>query len=146
MWSWSSPNGCLNEAPCPPFTIHGASIKYDSRLGGDRGRGGQCGFIGTGCGAGGNGVHEKFGWVGVGDRLVAYDLQLDPAGSGGAGRHRHLQQVSSVAIPRHGMVSQNGWLLSRRGRSLPANARGFDIHRDSMSRRSDCRWSSTSRW
>jgi hypothetical protein len=43
-------------------------------------------------------------------------------------------------------VSQHGWLLSRRGRSLPANARGVDIHRDSMSRRSDCRWSSTSRW
>jgi hypothetical protein len=28
-------------------------------------------------------------------------------------------------------VSQNGWLLSRRGRSLPANASGFDTHRDS---------------
>jgi hypothetical protein len=29
-------------------------------------------------------------------------------------------------------VSQNGWLLSRRGRSLPASASGFDTHRDSI--------------
>jgi hypothetical protein len=28
-------------------------------------------------------------------------------------------------------VSRNGQLLSRRGRSLPANASGFDTHRDS---------------
>jgi hypothetical protein len=32
-------------------------------------------------------------------------------------------------------VSQNGWLLSRRGLSLPANANGFDTHRDSITRR-----------
>jgi hypothetical protein len=29
-------------------------------------------------------------------------------------------------------VSQNGWLLSRRGRSLPANASALGTHRDSM--------------
>eukprot|EP01047_Picozoa_sp_COSAG01_P111684 COSAG01_NODE_40450_length_463_cov_1.472527_1_plen_76_part_10 len=29
-------------------------------------------------------------------------------------------------------MSQNGWLLSRRGRSLPANASGLDTHRDSI--------------
>eukprot|EP01047_Picozoa_sp_COSAG01_P067151 COSAG01_NODE_9420_length_2451_cov_1.966837_1_plen_80_part_00 len=22
-----APNGCLNDAPCPPFSIHGASIR-----------------------------------------------------------------------------------------------------------------------
>jgi hypothetical protein len=33
------------------------------------------------------------------------------------------------------MVGQNGYLLSRRGRSLPANASGSDTHRDSLSSR-----------
>jgi hypothetical protein len=37
------------------------------------------------------------------------------------------------------LVSQNGWLLGRRGRSLPANASGLDTHRDSISSRFDCR-------
>jgi hypothetical protein len=37
------------------------------------------------------------------------------------------------------VVSQNGWLLGRRGRSLPANASGLDTHRDSISSRFDCR-------
>ena len=36
-------------------------------------------------------------------------------------------------------VSQNGLLLSRRGRRLPANASGLDTHRDSISSRVDCR-------
>jgi hypothetical protein len=36
-------------------------------------------------------------------------------------------------------VSQNGYLLSRRGRILPANASGFATHRDSISSRFDCR-------
>jgi hypothetical protein len=35
-------------------------------------------------------------------------------------------------------VSQNGQLLSRRDRSIPANASGFDTHRDSISSRFDC--------
>jgi hypothetical protein len=35
-------------------------------------------------------------------------------------------------------VSQNGQLLSRRGRSLPAKSSGFDTHRDSISGRFDC--------
>jgi predicted dehydrogenase len=38
-------------------------------------------------------------------------------------------------------VSQNGYLLSRRGRSLPANASGFDTHHDPISSRFDCRFS-----
>jgi hypothetical protein len=33
----------------------------------------------------------------------------------------------------------DGWLLSRRGRSSPANASGFDTHRDSITSRFDCR-------
>jgi hypothetical protein len=37
-----------------------------------------------------------------------------------------------------GTVSQNGQLLSRRGRSLPANASGVDTHRDSITSRLDC--------
>jgi hypothetical protein len=35
-------------------------------------------------------------------------------------------------------VSPNGQLLSRRGRSLPADASGFDTHRDSISSRFEC--------
>jgi hypothetical protein len=35
-------------------------------------------------------------------------------------------------------VSQNGQLLSRRGRSLPASASGLDSHRASITRRFDC--------
>jgi hypothetical protein len=42
-------------------------------------------------------------------------------------------------------VSQNGYVLSRRGRSLPANASGFDTHRDSISSRFDCRGGRRSR-
>jgi hypothetical protein len=40
-----------------------------------------------------------------------------------------------VKVPGGGRaraVSQSGWLLSRRGRSLPANAGAFDTRRDSM--------------
>jgi hypothetical protein len=37
-------------------------------------------------------------------------------------------------------VRQNGYLLSRRGRSLSANASGFDTHCDSISSCFDCRW------
>jgi hypothetical protein len=36
-------------------------------------------------------------------------------------------------------VSQNSWLLSRRGRTSPANAGSFDTHRDSITSRLDCR-------
>jgi hypothetical protein len=35
-------------------------------------------------------------------------------------------------------VSRNGVLLSRRGRSVPANASGFDTHRDAISSFFDC--------
>jgi hypothetical protein len=41
-------------------------------------------------------------------------------------------------------VSQNGDLLSRRGRSLPASVSGFDTHRASISRRFDGRATSSS--
>jgi hypothetical protein len=43
-----------------------------------------------------------------------------------------------------GGVSQNGQLLSRCGRSSPANASVFDTHRDSISSRFDCRAGSSS--
>jgi hypothetical protein len=33
------------------------------------------------------------------------------------------------------LVSQHGWLLSRRGCSLPASASGLDTHRDAITRR-----------
>eukprot|EP01047_Picozoa_sp_COSAG01_P001119 COSAG01_NODE_24_length_37608_cov_19.303154_6_plen_122_part_00 len=36
-------------------------------------------------------------------------------------------------------MSQNGWLLSRRGRGLPARAGVVDTHLDSTTSRSDCR-------
>jgi hypothetical protein len=41
------------------------------------------------------------------------------------------------AVRRIAEVSQNGWLLSRRGRSSPANAGGCDAHRDSTTSRFD---------
>eukprot|EP01047_Picozoa_sp_COSAG01_P069644 COSAG01_NODE_10358_length_2184_cov_9.939118_3_plen_122_part_00 len=48
------------------------------------------------------------------------------------------------ALPtqRRQPVSQNGELLSRRGRASPASAGGVDTHRDSTRSRSDCsaRW------
>eukprot|EP01049_Picozoa_sp_SAG25_P022796 SAG25_NODE_9309_length_378_cov_0.806452_1_plen_90_part_01 len=34
------------------------------------------------------------------------------------------------------LVSQNGWLLSRRGCSLPASVSGFDTHCDAITSRS----------
>jgi hypothetical protein len=40
--------------------------------------------------------------------------------------------------PEH-WVSHSGGLLSRRGRSSAANASGLDTHRDSITRRFDCR-------
>jgi hypothetical protein len=39
-------------------------------------------------------------------------------------------------------VGQDGWLLSRRGRSLAPNASAFATHRNSVSSRFDCRTSS----
>jgi hypothetical protein len=48
-------------------------------------------------------------------------------------------QVSSPAARAQRAVSPNGWLLSRRGRRSPANARGVDPHRDSLSARFECR-------
>jgi hypothetical protein len=35
-------------------------------------------------------------------------------------------------------VSQNGWLLSRRGHSSSVHASGIDAHRDSITSRFDC--------
>jgi hypothetical protein len=48
-----------------------------------------------------------------------------------------------VTPEREGAVSHNGWWLRRRGRSSPANARGLDTHRDSISSRFDCRCGKT---
>jgi hypothetical protein len=50
--------------------------------------------------------------------------------------HAKERRVAAEALAR--AVSQNGYLLSRRSRSLPANASGFDTHRDSISSRFDC--------
>jgi hypothetical protein len=50
--------------------------------------------------------------------------------------HEQLPGVAAV------QVRQNGELLSRRGRSLPATTGGLDTHRDSITSRFDFR----SRW
>jgi hypothetical protein len=54
---------------------------------------------------------------------------------GRASRRMHRPSRSTP-----GRVSQNGCLMSRRGRSLPANASGLDTHRDSITSRFDCRY------
>jgi hypothetical protein len=51
---------------------------------------------------------------------------------------RHPEAEGARALPPE-PVSQNGELLSRRGRSLPANASTFDSHRDSITSRVDRR-------
>jgi hypothetical protein len=62
------------------------------------------------------------------------------------GLQRQLAEAQEAATEAvRTMVSQNGWLLSRRGRSLPANASGFDTHRDSISSLFDCRQRPTPR-
>eukprot|EP01043_Picozoa_sp_COSAG02_P088790 COSAG02_NODE_25857_length_647_cov_0.899635_1_plen_118_part_10 len=48
-----------------------------------------------------------------------------------------------IQLTIYSKVSQSGWLMSRRGRSWPADASGLDTHRDSISSRFDCRTSST---
>jgi hypothetical protein len=70
------------------------------------------------------------------------DLWVSGATKSAASREEEAERkrlppgVDPLAIDQ---VSQNGWLLSRRGRSLPANASDVDTHRDSISSRSDCR-------
>eukprot|EP01047_Picozoa_sp_COSAG01_P026142 COSAG01_NODE_1675_length_9535_cov_6.782959_3_plen_124_part_00 len=49
----------------------------------------------------------------------------------------HLPRRPPAAAHRRGAVSQNGELLGRRGRGLPANASGFDPRRASLTRRFD---------
>jgi hypothetical protein len=44
-----------------------------------------------------------------------------------------VEPITTFELVR--VVSQNGWLLSRRGRSAPADASGLDTHRDSITRR-----------
>jgi hypothetical protein len=62
----------------------------------------------------------------------------DDGDAEGVGAQRHaaealrLQMVASRDIEAGEQVSQKGYRLSRRGRSLPASAGGFDTHRDSM--------------
>jgi NET1-associated nuclear protein 1 (U3 small nucleolar RNA-associated protein 17) len=46
---------------------------------------------------------------------------------------KHLAVTTSMDFSFK--VGQNGYLMSRRGRSLPANTSGFDTHRDSLSSR-----------
>jgi hypothetical protein len=54
------------------------------------------------------------------------------------GLQRQLAEAQEAATEAvRTMVSQNGWLLSRRGRSLPANAGGCDTHCASISSRLD---------
>eukprot|EP01047_Picozoa_sp_COSAG01_P029253 COSAG01_NODE_1999_length_8688_cov_6.237280_9_plen_82_part_00 len=55
------------------------------------------------------------------------DTQAASAVRGGAAGARD--------VPQLWQVSQNGWPLSRRGRSSPASAGGSDTHRDSMTSR-----------
>jgi hypothetical protein len=53
-----------------------------------------------------------------------------------------LPPLGSLALQLK--VGHSGWLLSRRGRGSPANASGFDSHRDSLSSRfaTENRWGS----
>jgi hypothetical protein len=75
-------------------------------------------------------VFASFGDYELSDEQLETMLPPPPAGcpSNGTGR-------VAIRLPQ---VSQNGYLLSRRGRSSPANASGFDTHRDSISSRFDC--------
>jgi hypothetical protein len=50
-------------------------------------------------------------------------------------QQRLLAETILVRSDSSSSVSQNGWLLSRRGRTLPANASGVDTHRASISSR-----------
>eukprot|EP01047_Picozoa_sp_COSAG01_P055514 COSAG01_NODE_6190_length_3803_cov_3.030238_2_plen_148_part_00 len=74
--------------------------------------------------AGGGGAAERT-HTAVGKRLEAAEAS-DSSAEGGA-----LCWVVELAH-RGDAVSQNGWLLSRRGRSRPASVSGFDTHRDSI--------------
>jgi hypothetical protein len=85
-------------------------------------------------------------------------LEVDAQTLRAHGSHPTPRDAGGAASSRQ-QVSQNGYLLSRRGRSLPANASGFDTHRDSISSRFDCssswlgrlwrcclHWTSASAW
>eukprot|EP01046_Picozoa_sp_COSAG06_P072411 COSAG06_NODE_21175_length_767_cov_0.764970_1_plen_110_part_01 len=79
-------------------------------------------------------------------RAAASQANVKANGGGGAERglspakalrYRQLK-AEACALKKSGRraeVSQNGWLLSRHGRSLPANAGGFETHRDSITGR-----------
>jgi hypothetical protein len=79
------------------------------------------------CGGKSNQVSGQYGAVGGG---VSNQASGAKATIGGGS--------SNVAAGAQA-VSQNGWLLSRRGRSLPANASTLGTHRDSM-------WECGRRW
>ena len=53
-----------------------------------------CGLIGTGTGAGGNGIPEQMGWVGLGRDLVGLDLELEHATT----QQRPLRTAATVRI------------------------------------------------
>jgi hypothetical protein len=57
-------------------------------------------------------------------------MDCDQAAIADGGAAQALQCRKPVRV-------QVGWLLSRRGRELPANASGLDTHRASISRRFD---------
>jgi hypothetical protein len=87
--------------------------------------------------------------------ITSLNLQRSPLGSSGdseeGGSLEGGARTMTTPICRDedyaaGRVSQSGQLLSRRGRSAPANASGLDTHRASISRRFDCRgWRSSGR-
>jgi|EP01047_Picozoa_sp_COSAG01_P058866 hypothetical protein len=67
--------------------------------------------------------------------------------SGGPVQPQALRSAGQAVLPGQGddrhhgwprRVSQNGQLLTRRGRSLPANASGCATHRDSITSRFGC--------
>lgn len=53
-----------------------------------------CGLIGTGTGAGSNGIPEQMGWVGVGKDLIGLDLELEHATT----QQRPLRTMVTVRI------------------------------------------------
>eukprot|EP01047_Picozoa_sp_COSAG01_P090596 COSAG01_NODE_22408_length_857_cov_1.055409_1_plen_202_part_10 len=61
-------------------------------------------------------------------------------------RYPRESELGLLVYPYTQTVRQSGELLSRRGRSLSANASGLDTHRDSISSRSGCSASGRSSW
>jgi hypothetical protein len=75
----------------------------------------------------------------TGAALAQAPLRARRAGGGRRRRRRRRPRGVARTLRGGGQVSQNGYLLSRRGRSLPASASDVDTHRDSISSRFGCR-------